>query len=739
MQEITQKILIVSVFLMVFMLQLPFGSPVFGETGQFGLGAAILAAEKTTAENTEIENTDTGQAGTPEAESVNSESGAAETQETASALVGFNENVTDSMRRGAEQVTEDLKIQARSLSERTPLGWDMDTLAYVYEQALTLPLKLPELIREVQEQSRVLGFAGSVIVLIFLIAIIYSLMGRKRVLLKAEMTAKPLFEKLPEELYPFLMLALLSVTAALIPLILLGAFSLIKSFITYEAPWFLLTGRLLGLWAVGALLISLIHGIVKQKIFFIQTEYGDTIFRMFRLIILYVLFGIAVLWGAEAFGLRSDFLALLRFLIFLSIVFFLFLVLLRKKAVLSLLPQLPGKSYQTFLKGFDRYYYPVMGLTLVIGLMWCFGYKRFAAVLLIKTWAIAGVFVGFSVVYYMVIRRLQRWADTIDPSDEYARSFVQSLKGLVLYIAVIVTAAVMADLLGVLDPVRRVFSFPLFSIGKFPLSLWIITKAALLLVIFFYASRMLCSYLNYKIYPSLKVTPGTAYAIDTFLKYFMLIIGALISLKIVGFDLRAFLVFAGAVGIGLGLALQSVAANMISGFSIIFGGKIRRGDWLQVGDTMGTVMDIDLRATKVKTRDDVEYIIPNADIMSNTIVNYTLSSPLIRIDVPFGVSYDANPRAVEKMVLAVAEKEPEAMVYRKPEIRFIGYGDNSIDFQLLIWIDVRKTARRSIRSKLYFAMFEIFAANGIEIPFPQRDVHFRSGIPWERFGKQETS
>lgn len=651
------------------------------------------------------------------------------------APIVMSDSVGDSMGQEAPQVSADLRDQARSLFERKPLGWDINTLEYAYDQFLALPAKLPYFIAEVREQSRVLGFAGSMVVLIFLLAVIYSLIGRKRVLIRAEQTAKPLFEKLPAELYPFLMLALLSVTAALIPLILLGVFSLIKAFISYDAPWFLLTGRLLALWSIGALLISLIHGIVKQKIFFIQTEYGDTIFRLFRLIVLYVLFGIAILWGAEAFGLRQDFLALLRFLIFLSIIFFLFLILLRKKAFLSLLPKLPNKSYQSFLKGFDRYYYPVMGLTLLIGLMWSVGYQRFASFLLTKTWAIAGVYVVFSVVYHMVIQRLQQWADKIDESDEYARAFVQSLKGLVLYVSVIVTVIIMADLLGILAPIRRAISFSLFSIGDSPLSLWIITKAALLLVIFFYAFKMLCSYLNYKVYPSMKVTPGTAYAIDTFLKYFMLIIGAFISLKIVGFDLRALLVFAGAVGIGLGLALQSVAANMISGFSIIFGGKIRRGDWLEVGDTMGTVTDIDLRATKVRTRDNIEYIIPNVDLMDNTIVNYTLSSPMIRIDVPFGVSYASNPREVEKMVLAAAEKEPEVTVYRKPSIRFIGYGDNSIDFQLLVWVDIRKTARRAIRSKLYFAMFETFAENGIEIPFPQRDLHFRSGIEWERFGK----
>ena len=650
------------------------------------------------------------------------------------APVAFSDNVADSMKRGAEEVTEDLKDQARSLFEYTPLGWDIDTLDYLYEQALSLPGKLPVLIKEILEQSRVLGFAGSIVVFIFLVSVIYSLIGRHRVLLKAEQTAKPLFEKLPEEVYPFLMLGLLSVTAALIPLILFGAFSLIKAFISYDAPWFLLTGRLLALWSIGALLISLIRGIVDQKIFFIQTEYGDTIFRLFRLIVLYVLFGVAILWGAEAFGLREDFLAFLRFLIFLSIVLFLFIILLRKKAVLSLLPRLPNKSYHAFLKGFDRYYYPVMGLTLLTGVMWCVGYKRFSTVLWTKTWAIAGVYVGISVVYNIVIRRLQRWAEKIDKSDEHALAFVQTLKGFILYISVIVTVLVMVDLLGILEPIRRVISFSLFSIGRSPFSLWIIAKAALILVIFLYVSRMLCSWLNYRIYPSMKVEPGTAYALDTFLKYFMMIIGAFISLEIIGFDFRALLVFAGAIGIGLGLALQSVASNLISGFAIIFGGKVRRGDWLEVGETMGMVTDIDLRATKVRTRDNIEYIIPNADLMANTIVNFTLSSPVIRLAVPFGVSYSSDPRKLEQLVLETAEKEPAVMVSKKPEFRFIGYGDNAIDFQLLIWIDIRKTARRAIRSKLYFAMFETFAREGIEIPFPQQDVHLRSGIEWDRFG-----
>jgi small-conductance mechanosensitive channel len=168
-----------------------------------------------------------------------------------------------------------------------------------------------------------------------------------------------------------------------------------------------------------------------------------------------------------------------------------------------------------------------------------------------------------------------------------------------------------------------------------------------------------------------------------------------------------------------------MAANVISGFTIIFGGKIRKGDWVEVESMMGEVTDIYLRATKVRTRDNIEYLVPNSNIISNTMVNYSLSSPLIRIELSVGVSYSADPRQVEKILLAAAENEPLVDKSHTPAVRFVEYADNSINFQLLVWIDVRKTPRRRIRSNLYFVIFEEFAKAGIEIPFPQRDVHIR--------------
>jgi small-conductance mechanosensitive channel len=197
-------------------------------------------------------------------------------------------------------------------------------------------------------------------------------------------------------------------------------------------------------------------------------------------------------------------------------------------------------------------------------------------------------------------------------------------------------------------------------------------------------------------------------------------------LNILGINLQFLLVFAGAIGIGVGLGLQNMAANVISGFTIIFGGKIRKGDWIEVESMIGEVMDIYLRATKVRTRDNIEYLVPNSNIISNTMVNYSLSSPLIRIELPVGVSYSADPRRVEEILMAAAGHEPLVEKARRPGVRFVEYGDNSINFDLLVWIDVRRTPRRRVRSNLYFAIFEGFAKAGIEIPFPQRDVHIRS-------------
>jgi small-conductance mechanosensitive channel len=645
-----------------------------------------------------------------------------------SPAIALPEHMGAAMVKEAARVGAEFQQQARSLFERQPLGWSLQTLDYLYRWALGFPLLIDDLVRHIMEQSRLLGVAGSLVMLTFITAVIYSLIGRKRVLAKVETSIQPFRQKIPAPIYPFLLSALKVLVAALIPLLLLAAFSLVNATTKYNAPWFQLTGRLLGIWAFGALVISLLRELLTQDLFPTTAQHGPRLFRVISLAVLYVLGGVALFQAAELFAVPADVLALLKFAISVSIVVVLFLLLLKKKSLLSLFPELPYRSYQGFIVLLNRYYYPLMLLSFLIALLWCVGFREFGKIILTKTWSAGGVYVLIMILYHVSRGWLQRWSEKIDPADEAAQLLQSSLKSLLLYATVIATAVIVLNLVGLLNPLQRVMSFPVLQLGKTAVTLWIIIKAVLILLAFLYGSRLLQSYLDYKIYPKIGVDQGLGYALNTFFKYLTLAFGFLISLRIVGLDLRILFVFAGAIGIGIGLGLQNMTANVISGFTIIFGRKIRKGDWIQVENTVGRVTDIHLRATMVRSRDNVEYLVPNSNLISNTVVNYSLSSPMILIDLAVGVSYDSDPEEVRRILLEVAEKEPLVSKHNPPEVRFVEFADSSLNFKLLIWIDVGLTPILKVRSALNFAIFREFKKAGIEIPFPQRDVHIRSRL-----------
>jgi len=642
--------------------------------------------------------------------------------------IGIAEDIIEAAIREAEKVKEDLEKRAKSLFERELLGWDLQTVQYLYRVAVTLPSRIPQFTRQVVEESKMLALLGSLLVLLIVMAVLYSLLGQTRVIQWVERKAQPVSQHIPVGYYPYFLSLLKVVVSALIPLILLGLFSLINEMLDYQAAWFQLTGRLLVLWAVGALMLHLLKETLTRNLFEATANYGKGIFRYARLIILYMLIGIAVFWVAKVFKVRTDVLELLRFAVSVSVVTVLFLLFLNKNTFLSLFPELPYRGYRWILNFLKNYYYLLLIVTFLAALVWCFGYQGLGKLVLTKIWFTVGALLAVTLIYYSLSEWLRRWSQKLEAKDETAQYLVRSVKTFLLYATVLFTAIIVLNLLGLLNPLERIMSFPMFRLGDTQVTPWIIIKAVVILLAFVFASRLLQAYLDYKVYPTIGVDPGLGYALNTFFKYFSLIIGFFISIRLIGIDLRFLLVFAGAAGIGIGLGLQNMAANVISGFTIIFGGKIRKGDWIEVGETLGVVTDIYFRATKVRSRDNIEYLIPNSDLISNTIVNYSLSSPLIRIELPVGVSYNADPREVERIIVGVAEKEPLVSNYEKPLVRFVEYGDSSINFELLVWIDVSAVPRRKVRSALYFAIFDEFKKAGIEIPFPQRDLHIRSKV-----------
>ncbi|RJQ59137.1 MAG: hypothetical protein C4530_09560 [Desulfobacteraceae bacterium] len=635
---------------------------------------------------------------------------------------GMGEAVT----REAERVKEELRKSAESLFVREPLGWDFDTIRFLYHWIESLPSKFPDFKRYAVGQTRRVGAAGSVFVFTFLLAVFYSIAGRKRMQKRVEDEVGPLKDKIPGKVYPYLRSILVIVTQAVIPIILLLLFAIVDSFILFRPDWFQLIGRLLILWLAGALGNGILREFLTRESMPEAPDDRKKIYRPVRWALIYAMLVLAVYWCAEIFPIRKDVLALLRFVIAISIVIVMYFLLLKKEAFLSLLPGLSYRGYQGFVHFLYRYYRPLISFSFVVAILWCLGYERLGKVVLVKIWASAAVFVTIMIVYHRGQNRLRKWSERVDSSDEPAQFLLRASKALLLYSVFTITCILLLNLLGLLEPLQRLMSFTVFELGDTPVTCWTIVKAFLILFAFIFASRLLQAYMDYRIYPALGIDPGLGYALNTFFKYATLAIGVLVSLRIVGIDLRLLLVFAGAVGIGIGLGLQNMAANVISGFAIIFGGKIRKGDWIETGDTLGIITDIYLRATRVRTRDNIEYLIPNSELISSTIVNYSLSSPMIRMEVPVGVSYDSDPREVEKILLQAAEKESLVEKYPPPAVRFRQLGDSSLDFGLLIWIDVRNVPRRKVRSNLYFSIFQALKDAGIEIPFPQRDIHIRT-------------
>ncbi len=640
--------------------------------------------------------------------------------------IKITEDVGEAAKREAANVKKEIQTRAKSLFTRTPLGWDLRTVQSLFEEAVPLPSKIPAAGSHLLNEGRALGVGGSLLVLFFVLLAVYSIRAKGRAAAWAEKKAQPLGARIPQGLHPYFQSLLKVVVFSLVPLFLLAVFSLLDEMIDYDAAWFQLTGRLLGLWTIGAVLLSVLREAFAHGLFSSAGPHRDALFRYARLVSLYILFGLAALWTVYAFQIRPEFLELLRFAVRVYIFTLLLLFSLKKKAVLSFFPDLPCRGYRLVLGSLKSYYYLLLILSCAAALLWALGYHALGRMVLVKIWFTLGALLALSLVYYGISRLLDRWSARHDRADEAAHFLIRSLGSLLLYATSVFTAMIVLNLLGLLDPIQRIMSVPIFRIGSTPIAVWVILQVVLILLAFFFASRLLQAYLSYKVYPALGVDPGLGYALNTCIKYLFLPIGLLISLKLVGIDLSFLLVFAGAAGIGIGLGLQSLAASIISGFMIIFGGKIRKGDWIEVGGTLGVVTDIYLRATKVLSRANIEYLIPNSDLVSKTVVNYSLTSPFVWISLPVGVSYKANPREVERILLETAAKEPLVYKSESPSVLLVGYGDSAINFELYVCIDVRNTAQGRVRSNLYFAIFDAFAKAGIEIPFPQREIHIRS-------------
>jgi len=247
--------------------------------------------------------------------------------------------------------------------------------------------------------------------------------------------------------------------------------------------------------------------------------------------------------------------------------------------------------------------------------------------------------------------------------------------------------------------------------------------------ILLWLSLKLGTFLDTRIQSVDDLTPSLRVLLGKITRISLMVFAVLIGMQLLNLNLTALTVLSGAIGVGIGFGLQKVVSNFISGIIILLDESIKPGDTITLGDTFGWVRELRARFVSVITRDGREYLIPNEDFITTEVVNWSFSNKYVRLDVPFGVSYNSDPHQVIKLATAAAAAVDRVdSKYQQPVCWMTEFGDSSINFLLRFWIDDPQHGLTNIRGTVLLALWDTFKENGINIPFPHREVIMRTPV-----------
>jgi len=276
--------------------------------------------------------------------------------------------------------------------------------------------------------------------------------------------------------------------------------------------------------------------------------------------------------------------------------------------------------------------------------------------------------------------------------------------------------------LGLTGAVGQVMENIALEVGDFRISSLDIVRALVITGVLFAGARFASKTTATKVQKNEDISPSMRVLVVKFLQVLLYGAAFFIGLKAIGADLTGLAVLSGAIGVGLGFGLQKVVSNLVSGVIILLDKSIKPGDVISLGETFGWIQSLGARYVSVVTRDGKEYLIPNEDLITGQVVNWSHTNAFVRLDIFFGTAYGDDPHKVRKIAIGAASSVSRVLSFRPPVCHIVGFGDSSVDYILRFWIDDPTGGLTNIRGNVYLALWDAFQENDISIPFPQREV-----------------
>lgn len=283
------------------------------------------------------------------------------------------------------------------------------------------------------------------------------------------------------------------------------------------------------------------------------------------------------------------------------------------------------------------------------------------------------------------------------------------------------------ELLGILDPLSMILDARAVSLGSTRISLLSLAKGVIILVVMLWLSKLMAEGIQRRVDRTADLTPSVQVLVGKLVRIAFVAVAIFASLAAVGIDVTALTVFSGALGLGIGIGLQTIVSNFISGLIILVDKSIKPGDVVEMGDMVGWVRSLRARFVSIVARDGREILVPNDHFVKERVVNWYYTDTRARLDVTFGVSYTSDPHLVRVIAREAAANVDRVMRDPPPVCHITGFGESSIDFVLRFWIPDAQNGLTNVRGDVFLALWDALKENGIEIPFPHRQLVVPAG------------